>query len=165
MLSVKIRLTNAISLNQAKFGDDTEKHVSDDAKKAFAETTQLLENVSEQSSKSLPTNETLKMRKKVHQVKEGREVREKLQELIKDNGKDDTELRDFAANRLYAAAQMQQDTETIETAQLGAPQRRAVVDAKVEKVAKRGLAKPYEFIVERQVGKPDVWNFDKIAHQ
>ena len=44
-----------------------------------------------------------------------------------------------------------QYTETIETAQLGAPQRRAAVDAKVEEVA----------IVEQQVGKPDVWNSDK----
>ena len=85
-------------------------------------------------------------------------MREKLQELIKENGKDDAKLRDFAANRLDAAAQLQQDTETIETAQLGAPQRRAAVDAKVEEVAKRGLAKPYDSIVEQQVGKPDVWN-------
>ena len=144
MLSVKMRLTKAISWNQAKFGDDA------------AENFML-----EQSSKSFPIYETLKIRKKAHQVIEGREVREKLQELIKENGKDDTELRDFAANRLDAAAQLQQDTETIETAQLGAPQRRAVVDAKVEEVAKRGLAKPYEFIVEQQVGKPDVWNSDK----
>ena len=75
-------------------------------------------------------------------------------------------MRDFAArfNRLDAAAQLQH-TETIETAQLGAPQRRAAVDAKVEEVAKRGLAKPYELIVEQQVGKPDVWNSDKNAHQ
>ena len=92
-------------------------------------------------------------------------MREKLQELIKENGKDDAKLRDFAANRLDAAAQLQQDTETTETAQLGAPQRRAAVDAKVEEVAKRGLAKPYDFIVEQQVGKPDVWNSDKYAHQ
>ena len=52
MLSVKIRLTKAICWNQAKFEDDAEKHVTDDAKKALAETTQLLENVLEQSSKS-----------------------------------------------------------------------------------------------------------------
>ena len=92
-------------------------------------------------------------------------MREKLQELIKENGKDDAKLRDFAANRLDAAAQLQQDTETIETAQFGAPQRRAAVDAKVEEIAKGGLAKPYDSIVEQQVGKPDVWNSDKYAHQ
>ena len=44
MLSVKMRLAKAICRN--KFGDDTaEKFVSDDATKAIAETTQLLENV------------------------------------------------------------------------------------------------------------------------
>ena len=37
------------------------------------------------------------MRRKVHQIKEGREVLEKPQELIKEKGKDDTELRDFEA--------------------------------------------------------------------
>ena len=46
--------------------------------------------------------ETLKtkhqMRKKVPQVKEGREVLEKLQELNKEKGKDDTKLRNFAAS-------------------------------------------------------------------
>ena len=53
MLSVKMRLAKAICPNQVKFGDDTaEKFVSDDAKKATAETTQLLENVVEQLSKS-----------------------------------------------------------------------------------------------------------------
>ena len=77
------------------------------------------------------THEALKtkpqMRRKVHQVKEGREVLEKL------HGKDDTEWRDFAArfNRLDAAVQLQQGAETLETAQLGAPQRRAAVEAKV----------------------------------
>ena len=81
MLSVKMRLTKAICWNQAKFGDD--------AAEKF---------VLEPSSKSFPTYETLKMRKKVHQVKEGCEVLEKLQELVKENGRDDTELRDFAAS-------------------------------------------------------------------
>ena len=104
-------------LEPRKFGADAEKHVTDDAKKALTETTQLLENVLEQSSKSGMiglTYETLKtkpqMRRKVHQVKEGREVLEKLQELIKEKGKDDTELRDFAArfNRLDTTVQLQQ---------------------------------------------------------
>ena len=65
------------------------------------------------------------MRRKVHQINERREVLEKLQELSKENGKDDTELRDFAArfNRLDAAARLQQDTRSLETAQLGALQR------------------------------------------
>ena len=54
------------------------------------------------------THEALKtkpqMRRKVHQVKEGREVLEKLQEFSEENGKDDTEWSDFAAkfNRLDA---------------------------------------------------------------
>ena len=94
MLSVKMRLTKAICRNQVKSGDDAaEKLVSDDAKKALAEATQLLESVSEQSSKSFLIYETLKMRKKVHQVKE-----ELFQELSKENGKDDNdELRNIAA--------------------------------------------------------------------
>ena len=45
MLSVKMRLTKAICWNQVKFGDDAEKLVSDDAKKALAEATQLLKSV------------------------------------------------------------------------------------------------------------------------
>ena len=89
MLSVKMRLAKAICWKQVKFGDDAEKPISDDAKKTFAEATQLLENVLEQSGKSSPTCETLKMRKKVHHIKEGREVLEKLPELSKENGKDE----------------------------------------------------------------------------
>ena len=81
MLSVKMRLTKAISWSQAKFGDDAEKPVSDDAKKALAEATHLLESVLEQSSKSSLTYETLKTKLQIHllsyQVKEGREVLEK----------------------------------------------------------------------------------------
>ena len=63
-------------------------------------------------------------------------MREKLQELIKKNGKDDIELRDCATrlNRLDASVLLPL-SETSETAQLGAPQRRAAVDAKVEEVA------------------------------
>ena len=45
MLSVEMRLTKAICRNQVKFGDDAEKLVSDDAKKALVEATQWLENV------------------------------------------------------------------------------------------------------------------------
>ena len=52
LLSVKIRLTKTISWNQVKSGADAEKQVSDDAKKAIAEATQLLESVLEQLSKS-----------------------------------------------------------------------------------------------------------------
>ena len=51
-LSVKMCLTKVIYWNQAKFGADAEKHVSDDAKKTRVEVTQLLESVLEQSSKS-----------------------------------------------------------------------------------------------------------------
>ena len=52
LLSVKIRLTKTIRWNQVKSGADAEKQVSDDAKKAIAEATQLLESVLEQLSKS-----------------------------------------------------------------------------------------------------------------
>ena len=62
------------------------------------------------------------------------------QELSKENRKDDTELRDFAARfgRQDTAVQLQQDTRSPETAQLGAPQRRDAVDAKDAEAAKRG---------------------------
>ena len=122
-LSVKMRLTKAICWSHAKSEDDAaEKYVSNYAKKAHAEATQLLKSV-------LETNEALKtkpqMRKKVHQIKERREVLENPRELSKDNREDDTELRDFAArfSRQDTAVQLQQDTRSPETAQLGAPQR------------------------------------------
>ena len=109
MLSVKMHLAKTTRRNQVKFGDDAEKFVSDDAKKALAEATQLLENVSEQSSKAFLIYETLKtkpqMRKKVHQIKGRREVLEKPQEHNKENGKDDNdELRNIAGrfNRMDA---------------------------------------------------------------
>ena len=104
MLSVKMRLTKAIRWSQVKFGNDAEKLVSNKVKKTLAEVTQLLENVSEQSSKSFLIYETLKMRKEVHQIKERREVLEKPQEHNKENGKDDDELRNIAArfNRMDA---------------------------------------------------------------
>ena len=105
MLSVKMRLTKAISWNQAKFGDDAaEKLVSNDAKKTLADATQLLESLSEQSSKSFLIYETLKMRKEVHQITERLEVLEKLHQSSKENGKDDDELRNIAArfNRMDA---------------------------------------------------------------
>ena len=122
MLSVKMRLAKTIRWNQVKSGADAEKQVSDDAKKAIAEATQLLESVLEQLSKSEmigSTYETLKMRKKVHQIEEKCEVLDKLQKLSKENGKDDTKLRNFAAklNRLDAAVQPQQNTRSLETAQ------------------------------------------------
>ena len=135
--------TKAIRWNQAKPGDDAaEKFVSNDAKKTFAETTQLLENVSEQSSKSFLIYETLKtkpqMRKKVHQVKE-----ELFQELSKENVKDNDKLMEFAAkfNRLDAAVQLQQDTRSLETAQL---EPRVAEEAKNAEAAKSGLAKPHD---------------------
>ena len=114
MLSVKMRLAKTIRWNQVKSGADAEKQVSDGAKKANAETTQLLENVVEQLSKSGMiglTYETLKMRNQVHQVKE-----ELKQELSKENGKDDTELRNFAAkfNRQDAAVQLQYGAGSLE---------------------------------------------------
>ena len=98
MLSVKMHLTKTTRWNQVKSEDDAaEKLVSNDAKKALAEATQLLESLSEQSSKSFLIYETLKMRKEVHQITERREVLEKPQEPSKENGKDDDELRNIAA--------------------------------------------------------------------
>ena len=66
--------------NQVKSGDDAAEKL--EGKKALAEATQLLENVLEQSSKSFLIYATLKMRKKVHQVKE-----ELLQELSRRTGR------------------------------------------------------------------------------
>ena len=140
-LSVKMRLTKVIYWNQAKFGVDAEKHVSDDAKKTLVEVTQLLESVLEQSSKSGMiglTYEALKtkpqMRKKVHQIKVRREVLEKLQEFNKEKRKDDNdELRNFAAR--FNSLQLEQDTRSLETAQL---EFQDAVDAKDAETAKRG---------------------------
>ena len=74
--------------------------------------------------------EIFKKRKNVHQIKD-----ELFQELSKETGKDDTELRNSAAkfDRQDAAVQLQ----------LGAPQRRAAVETKDER------------------GKPEVRNPDK----
>ena len=105
MLSVKMHLAKTTTWNQVRSGDDAEKLVSDDVKETLAEATQLLENVSEQSSKSFLIYKTLKMRKEVHQIKERREVLEKPQEHNKENRKDDNdELRNVAArfNRMDA---------------------------------------------------------------
>ena len=81
MLSVKMR--------QTKFGADAE------AKKILAETTQLLESVLVQSSEHTLTSETLKTKL--------RKVLEKLQELSKENGKDDTELREISQRKFDRA--------------------------------------------------------------
>ena len=77
-------------------------------------------------------------------------VLEKTQELIKEEGKDDTELRDFAASfdRLDTTVQLQRGAGSLETAQL---ESRAAVEAKDEEAAKRGLAKLYELLVEQQI--------------
>ena len=81
-------------LEPSQVGADAGKYVSDDAKKTLVEITQLLESVLEQSSKSGMiglTYEALKtmpqMRKKVYQIKERREVLEKLQEFNKEKGR------------------------------------------------------------------------------
>ena len=76
MLGVKMRLTKAIRWSHVRSGNDTaEKSVSDDVKMTLAATTQLLENVLEQSSKSSLTHETLKtklqMRKRCIKSKKG----------------------------------------------------------------------------------------------
>ena len=64
---------------------------------------------------------------------------EKTQELIKEEGKDDTELRDFAArfDRLDTTVQLQQGAGSLETAQL---ESRAAVETKDEEAAKRGAS-------------------------
>ena len=131
-LSVKMRLTKAICWSHAKPEDDAaEKYVSNYAKKAHAEATQMLESV-------LETYEALKtkphMRKKVHQIKENRELLEKLQELNKEKGNDNDELGNTAArlNRMDATLQLEQDTRSLETAQLG------FQDAVDAEAAKRG---------------------------
>ena len=78
--------------------------VSNDDKKILAETAQLLENVLEQLSK------LSQMRKKVPQVKG-----EILQELSKENGKDNDKLIEFAEKfyRLDAAVQLLQSTRSL----------------------------------------------------
>ena len=55
----------------------------------------------------------------MHQIEEKCEVLDKLQKLSKENGKDDTKLRNFAAklNRLDAAVQPRQNTGSLEIAQ------------------------------------------------
>ena len=93
-LSVKMRLMKVIYWNQAKFGVDAEKHVSDDAKMTLVEVTQLLESVLGQSSKSGMiglTYEALKktkpqMRKKVRQIKEGARCSRSSRSSIKKKG-------------------------------------------------------------------------------
>ena len=134
-LSVKMRLTKAICWSHAKSEDDAaEKYVSNNAKKALAEATQMLESV-------LETYGALKaksqMRKKVHQIKKRREVLEKIQEFNKEKGNDNDELGNIAArlNRMDATLQLEQDTRSLETAQLGFQD---AVDAKDAEAAKRG---------------------------
>ena len=110
------------------------------------------------------THEALKtkpqMRRKVHQVKEGREVLEKLQEFSEENGKDDTEWRDFAArfNRLDAAVQLQQGAETLETAQLGTPDDELLWRPRFGQPIKGADGS------ETQSCKSDVWNPDKTLN-
>ena len=61
---------------------------------------------------------------------------EKLQELNKEKGNDDNELRNFAA--MFNSLQLEQDTRSLETAQL---EFQDAVDAKDAEVAKRGKPK------------------------
>ena len=154
ILSMKMHQMKAIIWNQVKSGDDAaERFVSNDAKKTLAEATQLLENILEQSSKSFLIYETLKtkpqMRKKVHQVRE-----ELFQELSKENGKDNDELRNFAAkfDKLDVAARLQQSTRSLQTAQL---ESRAAEEAKNAEAAKSGLAKPHD----------DAWGTLRLSDQ
>ena len=68
----------------------------------------------------LETYEALKtkpqMRKKVHLIKERREVFENLQEFNKERGNDNDAAR---LNRMDATLQLEQDTRSLETSQLG----------------------------------------------
>ena len=132
MLSVKMRLTKAIRWSQVKSGDDAaEKLVSDDAKKALAEATQLLKNV-------LEIYETLKtkpqMRKEVHQIKERREVLEKPQEHSKEDGMMTTTNKGTSQQGLTRWTQL--CTRSLETAPL---ESRAAEEAKDEEAAKNEL--------------------------
>ena len=96
--------------------------------------------VLEQSSKSGMiglTYEALKTKhqmRKVHQIKERREVLEKLPGVQQRKRKDDNdELRNFAAR--FNSLQLEQDTRSLETAQL---EFQDAVDAKDAEAAKRG---------------------------
>ena len=157
-LSVKMCLTKVIYWNQAKFGADAEKHVSYDAKKTLIEVTQLLESVSEQSSKSGMiglTYEALKTKpqmQKVHQIKERREVLEKPLERSKEDGKDDNDdLRNFPAR--FNSLKLEQDTRSLETAQL---ESRAAEEAKDEEATKN------ELIIGQQAKHADVLKLQEI---
>ena len=136
MLSVRMRLTNAIRWSQVKSGDDAaEKLVSNEVKKTLAEATKLLENASEQSSKSFLIYETLEMRKEVRQIKERREVLEKPQEHSKEDGKDDNdELRNIEARFSRMGATLHKIS--LEKAQL---ESRAAEEAKDEEATKNEL--------------------------
>ena len=92
----------------------------------------------------------------MHQIKERREALEKPQELSKENGKDDNdELRNIAAwfNRIDATLQLEQDTRSLETAQL---ESRAAEEAKDEEAAKN------ELIIAQQAKYADVLKLQEI---
>ena len=87
------------------------------------------------------------------------EVLEKTQELIKEEGKDDTELRDFAArfDRLDTTVQLQQGAVSLETAQL---ESRAAEEAKDEEATKNELIIGQQAKTRRCFETPgdhDVW--------
>ena len=118
-LSVKMRLTKVIYWNQAKFGADAEKHVSDDANKTLVEVTQLLESVLEQSSKSGMIGLTYEALKNPSPDAEGASNQSKARGAREAPGvqqrkrKDDNdELRNFAAR--FNSLQMEQDTRSLE---------------------------------------------------
>ena len=126
--------------NPSKFGADAGKYVSDDAKKTLVEVTQLFESVLEQSSKSGMiglTYEALKTKpqmRKVHQIKERREVLEKIQEFNKEKRRmTTTELRNFAAVFNSCSWNRTQDLWTQHSSSS-----KNTVDAKDAEAAKRG---------------------------
>ena len=120
-----------------------EKVVSDDAKKAIAEATQLLKSVLEIHEHSRCERRYVKSEKDARCWRSHRSSARR-------NGKDDNdELRNIAArfNRMDATLQLEQDTRSLETAQL---ESRAAEEVKDEEAAKK------ELIIGQQAKYADV---------
>ena len=131
MLSVKMHQTEATSWNQTKSGDDAaEKFVSNDAKKATTEATQLLQNVSGQSSKS----SLIYMRKEGASSQRGVFPGAQRRKWEGHRRIDEFFSKIYQTGRNFA--RLQQDTRFLETAQL---ESRAAVEAKNAEAAKGEL--------------------------
>jgi len=158
--TVKMRLAKAIGWTHARFGEDGEKPISEEAKKSLQEATQLLDAVLEEVRDNMSvTLDALKSKIQInilaHEIESGRASLQSLETLTADSGKDDPDLRDFAArlNRLESAVQLQQGAGSLETVQL---ELRAAVEAKDFSACKAALAKLDELICGAQVKFADV---------